>query len=159
MKRKEFMHKVLHGSVFMTLVSKAFRFEKEYPDPALVQGGTPAQITGKAVSLLGGMRRFVSKDDIVMIKSNIAFDRKPKFAGCTNPDVVATLIKLSRRAGAKEVRVMDNPVHPAQASYKNSGIAEAVEKSGGKLLYPDSDRLVSVQINGKKIKTDWEILF
>jgi len=52
---------------------------------------------------------FVAKGDIVMIKSNMAFDKKPAFADCTNPDVVRALVELCLEAGAKEVRVMDNP--------------------------------------------------
>jgi uncharacterized protein (DUF362 family) len=153
MKRREFLKSALVGSLLLNFRENPFEEENKYPDLSLVKGDSPSQITRKAIDLLGGMNRFISKGDIVMIKPNIAFDRKPRFAACTNPDVVRALVELCFESGAKEVKVMDNPVHPPKQTYTSSGIAEAVEKAGGQVLYPDSDRAKSISINGKQIKT------
>jgi uncharacterized protein (DUF362 family) len=123
------------------------------PDLSLVSGAPPDALTRKAVELLGGMNQFITQGDVVLVKPNIAFDRKPRFAGCTNPEVVKTVVELCVKAGAEEVRVMDNPVHPAAATYINSGIAEAVEQAGGRLIYPDPNRLESASLNGENLKT------
>ena len=153
MKRREFFKSALVGSLLLNFRENPFKEENKYPDLSLVQGDSPGQITRKAVDLLGGMKRFISKGDVVMIKPNIAFDRKPQFAGCTNPDVVRALVELCLESGAKEVKVMDNPVHPAKQTYTSSGIAEAAEKAGGQVLYPDSDRAKSMSIDGDQLKS------
>ena len=95
------------------------------------------KLTEQAVSALGGMKRFVGKDDVVWIKANIGWDRTPEQAANTNPDVVKTLIRLCLEAGAKTVKVGDNPCNPAEKSYSNSKIAEAAEAAGGKVVYLD----------------------
>ena len=60
------------------------------------------------------MKRFVSRGDVVWVKPNIGWDRTPEQAANTNPDVVATLIRLCFDAGAKTVKVGDNPCDAAQ---------------------------------------------
>ncbi len=153
------MQTALYSSLLLNFDSQLFSFENTTPDLAVVQGGTPDLITRKAIELLGGIKRFVSKGDIVMIKPNIAFSRTPEQAGCTNPEVVRTLVKLCFDAGAKEVKVMDNPVGSAQSTYKRSGIEEAAKEAGALVLYPEPERLKSVSIKGayldkQKVFTD-----
>jgi hypothetical protein len=76
-------------------------------------------LTRKAIEALGGMSRFVSKGQVVWVKPNIAWDRTPEQAGNTNPDVVATVIKMCYEAGAKEVMVGDNPCNAGERTYPN----------------------------------------
>ncbi|UCE41669.1 MAG: DUF362 domain-containing protein [Candidatus Aminicenantes bacterium] len=153
MKRREFLQNAVYAGMLLNFNVKPFFQEKKTPDPSLVSGAPPDVLTRKAIDLLRGIAEFVSKNDVVMIKPNIAFERGPKFAACTNPDVVKTLVELCLEAGAKEVKVMDNPVHPAKTTYPTSGIAEAAEKAGGQVIYPESERLKSVAINGDYLKT------
>jgi uncharacterized protein (DUF362 family) len=153
MRRREFLKGTMVSSLCLSLDKNPFVQGNKPPDMSVVKGGSPDMITRKAIDLLGGMRKFISKGDIVMIKPNIAFERKPQYAGCTNPDVVGTLVELCLESGAKEVKVMDNPVHPSKQTYWASGIAEAVKKAGGQVLYPDGDKTKSAAINGRVIKT------
>ena len=37
----------------------------------------PASLVRKAVEALGGMKRFVSRGDVVVVKPNIGWDRTP----------------------------------------------------------------------------------
>ena len=55
--------------------------------PAMVvaQGADPAALVRLAVERIGGMRRFVSRGDVVVLKPNIAWDRTPEQAANTNP--------------------------------------------------------------------------
>jgi len=142
-----------YSSILLNSSSKLFSLENNYPDLAVVQGGSPGQITRKAIDLLGGIDQFVTKGDVVMIKPNIAFVRTPQQAGCTNPEVVSSLVKLCLKAGAKEVRVMDNPVNLARDTYQKSGIEKAAKEAGARVIYPESDRLQSVSIDGNYLKS------
>ena len=79
-------------------------------------------LTEKAIEAIGGLKRFVSKGDVVWVKPNIGWDRTPELAANTNPDVVATIVRLCFEAGAKTVKVGDNPCDIAAKTYATSGI-------------------------------------
>ena len=100
---------------------------------AVAKGKDAAAITRAAVAAIGGMGRFMRKGADVIVKPNICVGyRGPEYAATTNPDVVATIVRLCLEAGAKRVRVMDNPFgSPADVAYEVSGIAAAVKKAGG----------------------------
>jgi uncharacterized protein (DUF362 family) len=103
-----------------------------YPDITVVKGTPIGTNVRTAIAKLGGMRRFVSSGDDVVIKPNICTARTPGYAATTNPTVVATLVRLALGAGASRVRVMDNPISVAATSaYTTSGIKSAVQKAGG----------------------------
>jgi uncharacterized protein (DUF362 family) len=57
-----------------------------------------------------------------------------EYAATTNPEVVGTLVALCKKAGAKRVRVMDQPFGgTASEAYSRSGIADAVKSAGGEM--------------------------
>src|SRR6266496_470882 len=60
----------------------------------------PAVLTRRAVDALGGMKRFISRGDVVVVKPNIGWDRMPIHAANTNPEVVATVVQMAFEAGA-----------------------------------------------------------
>lgn len=124
---------------------------------AVVEGDSPAAITKEAVAALGGMKRFVSRGDRVVIKPNIGWDRTPEMAACTNPDVVRALIELTLEAGAKEAVVIDNSTNQARRCYVRSGIMEAAKQAGGKVLYPDENRVRKAALKGEWLK-EWDIM-
>lgn len=156
MKRREFIKDLALGSLLFKFQPDLFAQGQKFPDLAWIQGESPAQITKEAISSLGGIQRFVSKGDVVIVKPNIGWDRTPKQAACTNPQVVKTLVELSLGAGAKEVKVIDNPCNPAQRTYARSGIAAAAKEAGGKVLFPNPHKLKKISLNGKWLK-EWEV--
>jgi len=156
MKRREFLRDIAIGGIALNIRPDIFPQGKEYPDLALIKGDSPEQITREAVALLGGMHRFISKGDVVIVKPNIGWDRTPEQAACTNPDVIKTLVQLCFEAGAKEVKVMDNPCNPARRTYVRSGIADAAKKVGAKVLFPNSHRLKKTALKGEWLK-QWEV--
>jgi uncharacterized protein (DUF362 family) len=117
---------------------------------SIMHGADPAQITIAAVAALGGMERFVASGDDVIIKPNICTDYYSyEYAATTNPTVVAVLVQLCLGAGAKRVRVMDNPfAGAAQTAYARSGIADAVTAAGGEMEVMDFRKYVTVPIPG-----------
>ena len=123
--------------------------------PQIDQAGladVAVKLTQTAVESMGGMGRFVNKGDTVWIKPNIGWNRRPELAANTNPDVVATLVRLCRDAGAKTVKVGDHPCHPARQAYRNSGIAKAAEAAGGKMVYLDKKRFQEMPIEGEYLQ-------
>jgi uncharacterized protein (DUF362 family) len=114
------------------------------------------QLTTKAVEALGGMGRFVSRGDVVWVKPNIGWDKRPEQAANTNPDVVATLVELCLKAGAKRVLVTDNATNSAQRTFPRSGIQEAALKAGAECFFVDARKFRKMAIKGK-VLTDWEV--
>lgn len=122
------------------------------PSMAIKHGSSPEKITRAAVNALGGMSKFVSKGDVVAIKPNVGWDRKPEQAANTNPLVVSSLVQQCFEAGAKEVRVIDNTCNEPHRCYKRSGIADAVKQKGGTIRLFDERKNRVMRIGGIKIK-------
>ena len=114
------------------------------------------RLTRQALEALGGMNRFVSRGNIVWVKPDIGWDRRPEQAATTNPDVVATLVEMSYQAGAKKVLVSDNPCNPARLSFPRSGIQQAAEKAGAEVVFLDERKFRKMSVNGKVLK-EWEV--
>jgi len=126
-------------------------------DLVVVRGESPGAITQRAVEALGGMSRFVRKGDVVVIKPNIGWDRAPEYAANTNPEVVASLIRLCRAAGAKRVKVFDNTCNQAALCYSTSGIADAVSKAGGRISYVNKEKFIPALFPAGSAMEEWPI--
>jgi uncharacterized protein (DUF362 family) len=156
MNRREFMKDVAIGGLILKAGPGFLGAQPAAPDVAAITGESPAAITKAAVAALGGMKKFISRGDKVLIKPNIGWDRTPEMAACTNPDVVRTLVEMSLEAGAKEVVVMDNTTNQAKRCYIRSGIQDAAKQGGAKVLFTDDYRLKKVALKGEWLK-DWEV--
>jgi uncharacterized protein (DUF362 family) len=110
-------------------------------------------LTENAIGGIGGLKRFVSRGSVVWVKPNIGWDRAPELAGNTNPDVVETIVRLCFEAGAKTVKVGDNPCDLAAKSYVSSGIADAAKRAGAQVVFLDKSRAKEVAIKGERIKS------
>lgn len=126
------------------------------PDLVVAHGASPETIVRAAIDALGGIKTFISRGDIVVIKPNIGWDRTPDQAGNTNPDVVATVVKLCFEAGAKKVRVFDRPVNDPRRCYVQSGIASAAGALGANVDYVDDRKFRDMAINGQAL-TSWPL--
>ena len=110
-----------------------------FPDLAAIQGDSPRALVETALDSLGGIKRFVRPGSKVVIKPNIAWYRTPEQAANTNPEVVETVVRLCREAGAKSVTVLDHTLDPWQACFQASGIQKAVENAGGRIYCPSRE--------------------
>src|SRR5512143_1405540 len=115
-----------------------------------------SRLTREAVAALGGMGRFVSRGEVVWIKPNIGWNRRPEQAATTNPDVVATLVSLCKQAGAKRVIVSDNSCNAATASFARSGIQQAAQKAGADSYIMDEHRFRQTALKGKALPR-WDV--
>ena len=87
------------------------------------------RLTRQAVDALGGMRRFVSRGDVVWVKPNIGWDRRPSRRRTRIRTWSRPLSSSAYQAGAKSVIVTDNASNAAQRTFPRSGI-QAAEKAG-----------------------------
>ncbi len=110
------------------------------------------KLTEQAVANLGGMARFVKKGDVVWVKPNMAWDRAPEFAANTNPDLVATLVRLCLEAGAKTVKVGDMTCNANKKTYPSSGIEAAAKAAGAEIVYLDENRFKEIEIKGTRLE-------
>ena len=127
------------------------------PDLAVTRGEDPKALVRRAIEMLGGMSRFVSRGDVVVIKPNIGWNRVPRLAANTNPDLVVTLIEMALAAGAKKVRVFDNPVVNARIAFEMSGIETAARAAGAEVVLPDDRFLRKVEIKGGRVLKTWPV--
>ena len=129
----------------------------EKPDLVVVNGGEPADLIRSAVDALGGMERFVSKGDIVVLKANISWDRVPAQAATTNPDVVAEVTRLCLNAGAKRVKVFDRTLNEPMRCYKRSGIEKAAKEAGADVHHVYDRKFKTVSFPEGELIKSWEL--
>lgn len=125
----------------------------EAPDLVVAHGPSPKTITRAAIDALGGIKKFISRGDVVIIKPNIAWDRVPEQGATTNPEVLSTVAQLCFEAGAKKVRIFDRPVNDPRRCYVQSGIAAAAKAVGADLEYVDERKFREITIKGKVLKS------
>jgi uncharacterized protein (DUF362 family) len=124
----------------------------------IVRGKDPGQIVRKAVESAGGMSRFVSKGDRVLLKVNCAFARSAWMGATTSPEVTAEVVKLCLSAGAKSVRVTDFPINDPKNCFYRSEIGPAVKAAGGEILLPSPDDFKIVRVSNGVIG-NWEVFY
>lgn len=153
MERREFIKKstILTSSVCLPGL---FNIGAESGGPLVVkvEGESPYEITKKAVDALGGMKKFVSKQDIVMVKPNIGWNRTIEQAANTNPEVIKAVVEMVLNAGAKKVIVMDNTCHKPEDTYNRSGIKKAAEGAGADVRFADENRTTIFDFKGQSLK-------
>ena len=126
---------------------------------AVVRGGNRKETLTKAFDALGGIGAFIKKGDRVLLKVNAAFASPPILSATTHPDVVARCIELCLKAGAKSVRVTDNPINDPAACFKLTGIAAAVASAGGQLVLPKDNFFKPTSVAGGRLISNWPLLF
>jgi uncharacterized protein (DUF362 family) len=94
---------------------------------SIVKGKDPEKMVAESLALLGGAKNLIKSGSTVVIKTNAITGNPPEYSMCTNPEVLAAVIRAARKAGAKEIiltegQVMDN--------FERSGQKKAAEDAG-----------------------------
>jgi uncharacterized protein (DUF362 family) len=158
MNRRDFLKTTIVTGVTLAIPGAAGLFGKtleaaEKNDLVVAYGPSPARITKAAIEGLGGIRSFIARGDVVVVKPNIGWDRLPAFAATTNPEVVSTVVALCYEAGAKQVKVFDHSVVDPRRCYKQSGISAAATAAGGIVSFIDDRKFRDVKLPGVVLKS------
>lgn len=114
------------------------------------------EAVNNALSLLGGIERFVKKGDRVVIKPNLVSKKKPDEAVTTHPDFLHAVIVMAEKAGGI-VTIAESPGGPYNAAvlrslYSVCGVNEAVKGTNAKLNFDVGFTEVDFPA-GKTVKT------
>jgi uncharacterized protein (DUF362 family) len=126
------------------------------PRITLARNDNPQNALHAALDAIGGIGRFVKTGERVTIKPNVGWDRTPAQAANTNPDLVAEMVRLCLAADAVEVIVADITCNDPRRCFLRSGIREAAEKAGAKVILPGDGDLIEVDMGGKLL-TRWPV--
>jgi len=142
---------------------KIFTFKNyRVPDSAslpalvIVRGMDIQKMLTASFDKLGGISRFISPGDRVLIKPNVGWDRQPEQAANTNPELVGAVVSLCRDARASEVWVTDVSINDPYRCFARSGIEDAVQKSGGTVKYTTERDFVLTDLRGQALKV-WPV--
>jgi uncharacterized protein (DUF362 family) len=108
-------------------------------------------LTRKTFEAAGGIEKFISKQDVVVIKPNISWARPPHLAATTNPEVMTAVIELCQEAGARKVRIADHTIHDARRCFALTGAGAVAQKTGAELIHPRSSLMRDMKIQGHRL--------
>ena len=148
-------------AVYPTHIFKTVSFEvapdNSLPAIALARNENHPMALNAALDAVGGIKRFISPGEKVTVKPNVGWDRLPKQGANTNPELVAEMVRLCLSAGAAEVIVTDVTCNDARRTFLRSGIKEAAEKAGARVILPTEDDFVMTDLGGELL-TVWPVL-
>jgi uncharacterized protein (DUF362 family) len=121
----------------------------------IARGEDTAAMVRAAVDAIGGIGRFVERDDVVIVKPNVAFERAAALGATTSPEVVAALVELATSAGAREIRVLDNPIESPESCFERTGIRRAAVHAGARVYLPAASDFRALRTEGASLIERW----
>ena len=114
-------------------------------------GYSTKELVKKIFDTAGGMARFVSHGDVVVIKPNVSWARRPELAATTSPQVLEAVTELCYDSGAKKVRIADNTIHDARRCFAITGVGSVAKKTNADLVMPRSSLMKKMKIHGHRL--------
>ncbi|MDR1657226.1 MAG: DUF362 domain-containing protein [Deltaproteobacteria bacterium] len=111
----------------------ALAAEDIFPDLVAVKGADVRLMYQRAMTALGGLERFVSQGQKVLIKPNMGWAMEPSTAANTSPALLTALIENSLALGASKVSVFDNTCDNWRSAYSRSGLEQAAKDAGAEV--------------------------
>lgn len=120
----------------------------------LVHGDDVELMVREAIRLIGGLEKLQVTGKTVLVKPNVVSSRPPPTT--TSPEVIRSLIRILKEAGAKTVYVGDMSALltlPTNKNMQKTGILRVVEEEGAVALFFEDYRWVKVDLpQGEHIK-------
>ncbi|UCE08697.1 MAG: DUF362 domain-containing protein [bacterium] len=146
----------MSGMLDFPLLKAANKSSSPTIDLAVVQNADPVTLVRKAIEMLGGIEKYIKKGNVVVVKPNIGWDRVPEQAATTDPEVVAEIVRLCKKAGASKVQIFDRTCNQARRCYARSKIEQIAKQAGADVSHIYNQKFQDVTIpNGKELKS-WE---
>ncbi|MBW2278292.1 MAG: DUF362 domain-containing protein [Deltaproteobacteria bacterium] len=139
-----------------TIIDHRIDLPSTVPRMVVAHGSDPRNNVQAVLDRLGGMKRFIGKDDIVVVKPNIGWARTPAQGANTHPDVVSAVVRACREVGPKRLIVSDCPTSDSKKSFQLSGIDKAAAEAGAEVLPPEDSVYHTVEIS-ERLGT-WDVL-
>ncbi len=114
-------------------------------------GFSVRDLTRNLFEAAGGIKRFVSRGDVVALKPNISWARHPRLAATTHPEVLEAVVELCQEAGAGRVRIADNTIHDARQCFALTGAGKVAKETGAELVYPRSSLMRKMKVRGNRL--------
>jgi uncharacterized protein (DUF362 family) len=124
-------------------------------DLAVSHGTDLRAMLRSALDAVGGIGSYIKRGDVVVVKPNVAFERPAVLGATTNPELLVALIELLREAGAREIRVADNPIESPESCFARSGVGAAVQRAGARLYLPTPDQFQPLETDGATWIARW----
>lgn len=125
---------------------------------AVVQSADRVAAVRAGLRALGGMENFVQKGERVLIKVNAGFATPAALGATTNPELLAEVVALCLAAGAAGVVVTDNPINDATSCFTLSGLGEAAQRAGARLMLPQERYFRPTTVEGGRLIVRWPVL-
>ncbi len=107
----------------------------------------------KAAGLIGGLSKYVSEGDTVLIKPN--YNSDDPYPATSDPDALKALAELVYEAGAKKVIIGESSGllwKPTRKVLEKMGVTWAAKESKSELVNFDENGWAEKEINGKYLK-------
>ncbi len=106
-----------------------------------------------------GVKHFITKGDVVVVKPNVAFDKNPDLGATTQPDTVSAVVKLCFKAGARKVIVADNPINNPEGCFFKTKVGDAALRAGAELMMPQDSYFEPLYVGGETITSTWRMFY
>ena len=126
---------------------------------SIVTGLDRIKTINRGLEALGGLESLIKKGDRVLLKVNAAFATPPIVSATTNPQLLAEVARLCYKAGATSVVVTDNPINDPKSCFSLTGIGEATQSAGAKLLLPKESFFQPTTVENGELIQNWPVLW
>jgi uncharacterized protein (DUF362 family) len=126
---------------------------------AVVKGDDRIKTVNAALKAIGGIEKYISKGDRVLLKVNAAFASPPVLSATTNPQLIEEITRLCYAAGASSVSVTDNPINDPSSCFALTGIEDAAKRAGARLILPEVGLFAPVSVEGGSLIKEWPVLW
>lgn len=125
---------------------------------SIVTGEDRIKTVGHALQMLGGIEAFIKPGDRVLLKVNAAFAAPSMLCATTNPELIAEVARLCFKAGAASVIVTDNPINDPVSCFSLTGIAQAAQSAGARVILPHESLFRPTTVPGGALIKNWPLL-
>ncbi|MEM3526166.1 MAG: DUF362 domain-containing protein [Candidatus Jordarchaeaceae archaeon] len=117
------------------------------PIVSVIKSNIAAEAVQEAVDLIGGIQKFVKKEDKVFIKPNLVVPLAKESGAVTDPEVVRAVIQLVKKAGVKQIKVGDAPFffYKSRKAFEATGTQKVVEEEGVEAVYLDEEDYLEIK--------------
>jgi uncharacterized protein (DUF362 family) len=126
---------------------------------AIATGKDRIKTVNSALKAIGGIESFIQKGDHVLIKVNAAFATPPALSATTSPELLGEVVRICLKAGAKKVKVTDNPINDPASCFALTGIESAARAAGAEVHLPKNSYFKPITVKGGELIKNWPFLF